>query len=88
MIFSDQRFAYEEAQYIIETKNNTIPIETSITGKSYVVQDDIIAATLKLDELAKQVADFDLYNFQSNYSYSCLVYSGCFVVHNLNTGAP
>ena len=53
VIFSDQRFAYEEAQYIIETKNNTIPIETSITGKSYVVQDDIVAATLKLDELAK-----------------------------------
>ncbi len=53
VIFSDQRFAYEEAQYIIETKNNTIPIETSITGKSYVVKDDIVAATLKLDELAK-----------------------------------
>ena len=53
VIFSDQRFAYEEAQFIIETKNNTIPVETSITGKSYVVQDDIVAATLKLDELAK-----------------------------------
>jgi ribonuclease R len=53
VIFSDQRFAYEEAQYIIETKNNTIPIETSITGSSYVVKDDIVAATLKLDELAK-----------------------------------
>ena len=53
VIFSDQRFAYEEAQYIIETKNNVIPIETSITGKSYVVNDDIVAATLKLDELAK-----------------------------------
>ena len=53
VIFSDQRFAYEEAQYIIETKNNTIPIETSITGNSYVVKDDIVAATLKLDELAK-----------------------------------
>jgi ribonuclease R len=53
VIFSDQRFAYEEAQYIIETKNNTIPIETSITGNSYIVKDDIVAATLKLDELAK-----------------------------------
>ena len=53
VIFSDQRFAYEEAQYIIETKDNTIPVETSITGKSYVVQDDIVAASLKLDELAK-----------------------------------
>jgi ribonuclease R len=53
VIFSDQRFAYEEAQYIIETKDNTIPIETSITGKSYVVNDKIVDATLKLDELAK-----------------------------------
>lgn len=53
VIFSDQRFAYEEAQYIIETKDNTIPEATSITGKSYVVNDDIVAATLKLDELAK-----------------------------------
>jgi len=53
VIFSDQRFAYEEAQYIIETKDNTIPEATSITGKSYVVKDEIVAATLKLDELAK-----------------------------------
>jgi ribonuclease R len=35
VIYSDQRFAYEEAQYI-ETKDNTIP-ENSITGSSYVV---------------------------------------------------
>jgi ribonuclease R len=53
VIYSDQRFAYEEAQYIIETKDNTIPIETSITGESYVVSDEIVSATLKLDELAK-----------------------------------
>jgi ribonuclease R len=53
VIYSDQRFAYEEAQYIIETKNNTIPIETSITGSAYKVSDEIVNATLKLDELAK-----------------------------------
>lgn len=53
VIFSDQRFAYEEAQYIIETKEHTIPEATSIIGKSYVVSDEIVAATLKLDELAK-----------------------------------
>ena len=53
VIFSDQRFAYEEAQYIIETKDNTIPVETSITGSSYVVADEIVEATLKMDELAK-----------------------------------
>ncbi len=50
---SNQRFAYEEAQYIIETKDNTIPAETSITGSTYVVSDKIVTATLKLDELAK-----------------------------------
>jgi len=53
VIYSDQRFAYEEAQYIIETKDNAIPEETSITGNSYVVRDEIVEATLKLDELAK-----------------------------------
>ena len=53
VIYSDQRFAYEEAQYIIETKDNTIPLETSITGAAYKVSDDIVNTTLKLDELAK-----------------------------------
>jgi ribonuclease R len=53
VIYSDQRFAYEEAQYIIETKDNTIPIETSITGAAYQVSDEIVNTTLKLDELAK-----------------------------------
>jgi len=53
VIYSDQRFAYEEAQYIIETKDNTIPADISITGESYVVSDEITQATLKLDELAK-----------------------------------
>lgn len=53
VIFSDQRFAYEEAQYIIETKDDIIPVETSITGSAYKVSPEIVAATLKLDELAK-----------------------------------
>ena len=53
VIYSDQRFAYEEAQEIIETKGNTIPQEISITGSEYVVKDEIVEATLKLDELAK-----------------------------------
>ncbi|MFM9826971.1 ribonuclease R [Flavobacterium sp.] len=53
VIDSNQRFSYEEAQFIIETKENIIPIETSITGSSYKVSDEIVFATLKLDELAK-----------------------------------
>lgn len=53
VIYSDQRFAYEEAQYIIETKDDTIPAEISLTGKPYKVDAPIVEATLKLDELAK-----------------------------------
>ncbi|MGO4905318.1 ribonuclease R [Flavobacterium sp. W20_MBD1_R3] len=53
VIYSDQRFAYEEAQYIIETKDDVIPEEISITGTSYQVSQEIVAATLKMDELAK-----------------------------------
>ncbi|HEY0045251.1 MAG TPA: ribonuclease R [Flavobacterium sp.] len=51
--YSDQRFSYEEAQHIIETKGNQIPEDISITGKSYEVPAEIVEATLKLDELAK-----------------------------------
>ncbi len=53
VIYSDQRFAYEEAQHIIETKGDSIPTEISITGSSYKVDAPIVEATLKMDELAK-----------------------------------
>lgn len=53
VIYSDQRFAYEEAQHIIETKGNTIPAEISLTGNEYQVSDEIKDATLKMDQLAK-----------------------------------
>ena len=53
VIDSNQRFAYEEAQYIIENQDGNIPVETSITGNAYKVSDEIVFATLKLDELAK-----------------------------------
>ncbi|MBC7439586.1 MAG: VacB/RNase II family 3'-5' exoribonuclease, partial [Flavobacterium sp.] len=53
VIDSNQRFAYEEAQYIIENQDGNIPVETSITGSAYKVSDEIVFATLKLDELAK-----------------------------------
>lgn len=51
--YSDQRFAYEEAQSIIETKSDVIPAEISLTGKEYIVPKPIVDATLKMDELAK-----------------------------------
>ncbi len=51
--YSDARFAYEEAQVIIDTKTNNIPKEISLTGKGYQVDKKITAAILKLDEFAK-----------------------------------
>ena len=53
VIYSDQRFSYEEAQHIIETKKDIIPAEISLTGKDYKTPQPIVEATLKLDELAK-----------------------------------
>ena len=51
--YSDKRFAYEEAQAIIENKNNIVPANVSLTGQEYKVDDAIIEAILKLDQLAK-----------------------------------
>jgi ribonuclease R/exosome complex exonuclease DIS3/RRP44 len=53
--YSDKRFAYEEAQEIIETKANKISSEISITDQEYTVQPAIVLAILKLDELAKKL---------------------------------
>ena len=53
VIYSDQRFSYEEAQGIIESKSDIIPAHISLTGKEYSVPKPIVDATLKMDELAK-----------------------------------
>ena len=53
IINSDQRFAYEEAQHIIETEQGNIPEAISIVNGSYTVSDEIVEATLTLDRLAK-----------------------------------
>ena len=53
VINSDQRFAYEEAQVIIETRENKIPAEISLTGEDFYASEEVTEATLKLDELAK-----------------------------------
>ncbi len=53
VINSDERFAYEEAQHIIENKNNTISKEISIREDAYSVSDDIVDAVLTMDKLAK-----------------------------------
>ena len=51
--YSDARFAYEEAQQVIETGDTNIPDTISLTGKAYDVDQNIADAILKLDELAK-----------------------------------
>ena len=50
--YSDERFAYEEAQHIIETEEAEIPEEVSIRGASYTVSDQIKEAVLELNRLA------------------------------------
>ncbi len=51
--YSDHRFAYEEAQAIIESKTNVVPSDISLTGKEYSVDQSIVNAILTLDDLAK-----------------------------------
>lgn len=58
--YSDQRFAYEEAESIIENcklsdsyQSYTMPSNISILNKEYVVKPEIVEATLKLNQFAK-----------------------------------
>lgn len=51
--YSDARFAYEEAQHIIETNDNVIPKDISLTEKEYKADQKVAEAVLKMDELAK-----------------------------------
>ncbi|PNQ74816.1 ribonuclease R [Hanstruepera neustonica] len=53
--YSDARFAYEEAQSVIESKTNVIPKEVSLSGKEYHTDQHIADAILKMDELAKKM---------------------------------
>ncbi|GAA4268805.1 ribonuclease R [Hyunsoonleella aestuarii] len=53
VIYSDARYAYEEAQAVIETKINQIPAEVSLSGKAYKTDQKLADAILKMDELAK-----------------------------------
>ena len=51
--YSDARFAYEEAQHIIETESCNIPKDISITDKPYKTTTLIKDSIIKLNELAK-----------------------------------
>ena len=53
VIYSDHRFAYEEAQHIIETKNAAIPASISLTGEDYTAPEELKEAVLTMNDLAK-----------------------------------
>ena len=64
--YSDARFAYEEAQAIIENNtvsekaeissiNTTIPAEVAISGKTYQTKPEIAEAIIKMDAFAKKM---------------------------------
>jgi len=54
VINSNERFAYEEAQHIIETGEGTIPEDISIRDSGgYTVSKEVIHATLEMNRMAK-----------------------------------
>ncbi len=53
VIHSNERFAYEEAQYIIENNINSVDASVSIRGEAYTVENEVKEAILTLDKLAK-----------------------------------
>ena len=54
--YSDARFAYEEAQFLIENPSeNMMPAAISLTGETYEVALEIMEATVTLDRLAKKL---------------------------------
>ncbi|MDB4015747.1 ribonuclease R [Flavobacteriaceae bacterium] len=55
VIYSDHRFAYEEAQELIETQAAQISKEISLTGAAYTVSNDLLKGVLTLDEIAKKL---------------------------------
>ena len=55
VINSNERFAYEEAQYIIETGEESIPESVSIRNKAYTVDKETVYAINTLNSLAKKM---------------------------------
>ena len=53
VINSNYRFAYHEAQHIIETKQGEIPAHLSLTNNSYTADEAVVDAILQLDKTAK-----------------------------------
>lgn len=54
-INSNYRFAYHEAQHIIDTKTTTIPAEISLTSKAYKIDEKVKEAILQLNATAQHL---------------------------------
>lgn len=55
IINSNYRFAYHEAQHIIETEQGEIPAQISLTNKTYTADKSVVDAILQLDKTAKRL---------------------------------
>ena len=55
VINSNYRFAYHEAQHIIDTGEATIPAALSLTAKTYTVDEKVKEAILQLNTTAKHL---------------------------------
>jgi ribonuclease R/exosome complex exonuclease DIS3/RRP44 len=55
VINSNYRFAYHEAQHIIDTKTATIPAKISLTSKTYKVDEKVKEAILQLNTTAQHL---------------------------------
>ena len=57
IINSNERFSYNEAQYIIENKSSIIPKEISLNKKEKNISFDTIKAVLKINEIAETLRE-------------------------------
>lgn len=55
VIKSNYRFAYHEAQHIIDTKQKEIPPHISLSNNAYTVEQAVVDAILQLDKTAKHL---------------------------------
>lgn len=57
VIKSNYRFAYHEAQHIIETQKGTIPENISLSKKEYTANSNVVEAILQLNNTAKHLRE-------------------------------
>jgi ribonuclease R/exosome complex exonuclease DIS3/RRP44 len=55
VIYSDQRFSYEEVQHMLDNQTNKVSKEVSLSGKEYKVEDSCFEALNILNNVAKEL---------------------------------